>query len=227
MKDILNSGLEKLINGIKGIGKVLRRLLPEIILNALLPFFIYLIMKSVLRQSELISLLATAVPSALNSIMSIIRTRRINFVAGVVLLGIVIGLLTVLLSNDPRFLLLRGSFFTAAFGLAFLISLLFPKPLSYYVARMLEAGEDAERLQNFASKWDDPLFRTNMRAQAVIWSMGLLVETAVRVPLLFSVTTEQFLAISPILMWSVVGTTFAVSRAWVHLLQRQKLATQK
>ncbi|QBD82221.1 hypothetical protein EPA93_42080 [Ktedonosporobacter rubrisoli] len=204
--------------------KRLRRLLPTVIINVILPFLIYLVVKNALHQPELFSLIATAVPSALDSIIRLALTRRVNFFAGAALLGIVFGLLSVLLSKNPKLLLIRESFFSAAFGLAFFISLLLPKPLTYYLARTLEAGEDVERQRRFATKWEEPLFRTHLRVQAVIWGVGVLVEAAVRIWLVASLTTEQFLAVSPFILWSIFAATLLVSRAWTYLSHRRQPA---
>lgn len=227
MKNMMFSSSAKTTKGGKDIGKVLLSLLPTIIINAILPFLIYRIMKNVLHQSELLSLIATGVPSALDSIVRIMSTRRMNFIAGMAMLSIMISLLIVLLSRNPKLLLFRESFFTAALGLIVFVSLLFPKPLTYYVARTLETGDDAERQRGFMSKWEEPLFRLHMRTQAVIWGGGLLMVTMVSVPLIFSLTAERFLIISQFVQWGGFATTLVVSRAWMHLLQRRQPATQK
>src|SRR5689334_12821366 len=111
----LNPG--KAVNDMSNQKKMFRSFLPTILINAVLPLLIYLGMSNVLHQSEFLSLIATGIPSALISIVGIIRNRRIDFLAGVVLSGIVVGLLITLVSNDPKLLLIRDSFFTAAFGL--------------------------------------------------------------------------------------------------------------
>jgi hypothetical protein len=184
----------------------LRAWLPTLVINAVLPFLIYQVMTGMLHQPEFLSLIATGIPSLVASIVGIIRTRRINTLAGIVLLGIVAGLILTLLSHDARLLLIRESFFTATFGIAFLVSLLFPKPLTYYIGRSLAAEGDPERQARYETRWrQQPGFRRVMRGQTVILGIGLLVEAVVRSSLLFLLPVALFLAISPLVQWGTIG----------------------
>src|SRR5579884_3167279 len=159
MKESVFVGPERTMSNGSNPKQVVRSLLPTIAINAVLPFIIYIIMKNLLHQSDFLALVATGVPSTLVSLVSIVRNRRIDFIAGVVLLGIVVGLLVTLISHDAKLLLVRESFFTVAFGLAFLVSLLFPKPLIYYATRTVLAGNDPEQVQRYEARWQDTAFR--------------------------------------------------------------------
>ncbi|XLM21574.1 hypothetical protein MKD33_05940, partial [Chromobacterium piscinae] len=52
-----------------------------------------------------------------------------------VLLGIALSLLAMLLGGGEKMLLLRESLLSGLFGVAFLLSLLLPRPLVFYLAR--------------------------------------------------------------------------------------------
>jgi hypothetical protein len=220
VKNSVFTNSEKTASGGSDPRRVVRSLLPTIVINAILPFFIYIVMKNLLHQSDFLSLVATGVPSTLTSLVSIVRNRRIDFIAGAVLLGIVVGLLVTLVSNDAKLLLVRESFFTAAFGLAFLVSLFFPKPL-YYAARTIRAGNDSEQLQRFELRWQNAPFRLAMRIQSAIWGVGLLLEAAVRFLLVFTLSIAQFLIISPFILWGVIALTFVVSRVYMQWWRKQ------
>lgn len=196
-------------------------LIVTIVLNAVLPFFLYLGMKNVLHQSDVVSLLVTALPPALVSLVSLIRQRRLDWLAGIVLFGIVVGLLASFVSKDPRLLLIRDAFFTAAFGLALLVSLFFPKPLTYYAARIFRASFDPEQRRRFPARWqEESSFRAQMRVQAAIWGTGLLVEAVGHASLVFLLSPTQFLALSPFFEWGMLGTTFVVSQVASRLVQK-------
>jgi hypothetical protein len=196
-----------------------RGLIVTLVLNAVLPFLIYLGMTEVLHQSSFVSLAATTLPPALISLTSLVRQRRINLLAGIALLGIVTGLLVSLVSKDPRLLLVRDAFFAATLGLALLISLCFPKPLTYYASLLVRTSFDPEQRRRFPARWQEPSFRMLMRVQAAIWGIGLLVEAVGHGSLVFLLPPAQFLAISPFVQWGVIGVTLVVSRVYVLAVQ--------
>ncbi|HTI15074.1 MAG TPA: VC0807 family protein [Dictyobacter sp.] len=184
--------------------------LPVIMVNAVLPFLIYQVMTTFLHQPMFISLVVTGIPSIVMSIVTLIRKRRIDFLAGIVLAGIVVGLILTFVSHDARLMLVRESFFTAALGLVFLISLLFPKPLIYYIGRSFMTENNPEQLSRFESRWLQPEFRTKTRVQTAILGVGLFAEAVVRCILVFKLPISQFLAISPFVQWGIIGATIAV-----------------
>ena len=196
-----------------------RGVIVTLVLNAVLPFLIYLGMTNVLHQSSFVSLVVTAIPPALMSLTSLVRQRRINLLAGIALLGIVIGLLVSFVSKDPRWLLVRDAFFTATLGLALLISLCFPKPLTYYASLLLRTSVDPEQRQRFPARWQEPSFRMRMHGQAAIWGTGLLVEAAGHGSLVFLLPPAQFLAISPFVQWGLIGVTLVVSTVYARVVQ--------
>jgi hypothetical protein len=200
-----------------------RALLPTLVISGVLPLLIYWAMTSILHQPVFLSLLATSIPSLLQSIVSIIRNHRLDLLAGLILLGIVVGLLTTLLSRDARFLLIRESFFTAAFGLAFLGSLLFPKPLLYYLGRSAAAtGNDPARLALYASRWQQQAVRARMRGMTAVVGSGLLAEAVVRTFLVFLLPTAQFLAISPFVLYGFIGALFIILNIYRRRLRSQE-----
>ncbi len=201
-----------------------RALLPMLVINGVLPFLIYWVMTCILHQPVFLSLLATSIPSLLDSIVSIIRTHRFNLLAGLILLGIVVGLITTLLSQDARFLLIRESFFTAAFGLAFLGSMLFPKPLIYYIGRSV-VGNDPQRLAQYASRWQQQAVRARMRGMTAVLGIGLLAEAVVRTFLVFLLPTAQFLVISPFVLYGFLGVLVVIANIYRRSLRSQEETT--
>lgn len=205
----LSSQCEKKDETTVGGMQMLLARLPTLIINAVLPFLIYEAMTGMLHQPEFLALVTTSIPPLLSSIVGIIHHRRIDFLSGIILLGIVAGLILTLVSHDARLMLIRESFFTAIFGLTFLISLLFSKPLTYALGRSLVAG-DPERLAQYESRWQQQTFRNGMRGQTIILGIGLLTEAAARSFLVFLLPIAQFLVISPFVQWGIIGATIAV-----------------
>ena len=192
-------------------------LISSIVINAVLPILIYWLLKKYTGISDLLALVASGVPSLIDGIVGVIRRKRIDLLSGIVVLGIAITLITVILGGSPKVYLVRESFFTAAFGLAYLISLLFPRPLAFYFARYFATGNHPENIPWFASLWQYPEFRHTMRVITVVWGIGFLFEAALRTFLVLVLSTEQFLIISPFVLYGIIGILFA----WMFLYSRQ------
>lgn len=192
-------------------------LASSIVINVVLPILIYWALKKYTDTSDLLALVASGVPSLIDSIVGVIRRKRIDFLAGIVLIGIVITLITVALGGSPKVYLIRESFFTAAFGLAYLVSLLFPRPLAFYFARYFATGNHPENIPWFDSLWQYQQFRHTMRVITIVWGIGFLLEAALRTYLVIVLSTVQFLIISPFVIYGILGILIV----WMFLYSRQ------
>jgi hypothetical protein len=201
-------------------GTIIRSLVPSLIINGALPFLIYSLLKNYTHVSDLVALLATGVPSVIDSIVGIIRNRRLDFLAGFTLFTIVVSLILIAFGGSPKLYLIRESFFTAAFGIAYLVSLPFPKPLAFYFARYFMAGNHPERIDYVNQLWErSPYFRMALRRIGLIWSVGLLLEAAVRTYMVLTLSVQQFLAISPFVLYGITGALIVLT---VYLSRRMR-----
>lgn len=192
-------------------------LVSSIIINAALPLLIYWALKKYTTASDLLALIASGVPSLIDSTIGIIRRKRIDLLAGLVLISIATSLITIALGGSPKVYLVRESFFTAAFGLAYLVSLFFPRPLAFYFARYFMTGNHPENIPWFDSLWQYKMFRHTMRVITVVWGIGFLFEAALRTYLVIVLSTEQFLIVSPFVLYGTLGALLL----WMFLYSRQ------
>jgi hypothetical protein len=188
---------------------VVRSIAISLLINAVLPIIIYNTLKTFTHVSDFVALIATGVPSIIDSLVSIARRGRIDFLAGFTLMTIVVSLLVIALGSDPKVYLVRESFFTAAFAIAYLVSLPFPKPLAYYFARQFAAGNTEGGLAWFEQKWHNPPFRKLVRLIGFYWSIGLLIEATLRFYLVFTMSVQQFLFVSPFVFYGMTGLLIA------------------
>jgi hypothetical protein len=125
------------------------------------------------------ALVASAAPPLLNALVTAVRERRVEPLAVAVLVATAASLLvTVIGSGGPRELLARGAWLSAPFGLWTLATLFTRRPLCYEVTRSLLVGRAAvmDRL------WDtDPRFRRAWRAITVVWGVGALADSVLRI----------------------------------------------
>ena len=140
-----------------------RSLVSSVVINGVLPIVIYQLLKSYTSASDLVALFASGVPSMADAITGVIRKGRIDLLAGIVLAGIAISIGLVLLGGSPKLFLVRESLFTGAFGVAYLLSLLFPRPLAFYFGRQFAAGNSSMNVEQFNALWQYPYFRFTMR----------------------------------------------------------------
>lgn len=148
--------------------KLLRNVGPSLLINAISPLAIYVLVKYGLRASDVPALLAAAVPPLLTSLVSLIRQRRMDVLAGMVLLGMGISAAAGLLVGNPRLLLSRGAVVSGAFSLACLISLVFQRPVGFYLTRLMVAGKNTEAISQFETQLTSAPFRAAMRVQTLI-----------------------------------------------------------
>ena len=196
----------------KNKGAVIRGLAISLMINALAPWLIYMALTNYTHVSDIFALFATGIPSVIDSIVGIVRRRRIDFMAGLALLSIVMSLIFIALGGSPRLYLVRGSLFGMAISLLALVSFVFPKPLTYYTARYFMTGNDEQRMAAYEKKWQqDMSWRWMLRIQALIWGIGMLLEGVVRIWLVFSLSVSQFLIVSPFVFYGFYGALLLLS----------------
>jgi hypothetical protein len=183
----------------------IRGVVSSIVINAAFPIIIFSLLKSYSTVSDFWALVVCGIPPLVDALVGVIRKGRLDIIAGVVLLSIAVSLMLIFLGGSPRLFLIRESFITGALGLAYLVSLLFPRPLSFYFARHLLTGNVPERIVGFNALWKYPAFRFSMRLTTIVWGLVFLLEMGVRSFLAFTLTIQQFLIISPFVFYGFLG----------------------
>jgi hypothetical protein len=192
-------------------------LASSVVLNVVLPIVIYLALKQYTSASDFLALVLSGVPPMIDSLVGIIRKKRIDLLSGIALASILISLILIALGSSPKVYLIRESFFTVAFGLAFLVSLLFSRPLAFYFARHFATGNHSENISWFDSLWHYGEFRHTMYVVTVVWGFGLLFEAIVRTLLVITLSTAQFVIVSPFVLYGITGSLMI----WMFLYSRQ------
>ncbi|MGI8912609.1 MAG: VC0807 family protein [Chloroflexota bacterium] len=210
--------------------RTLGGLLPSIVISGVFPYVIYHVLKHSTTASDLLALAVSAIPAILYGLFGILRQRRLDLIAAVTLVGIAVTIGAALLGGDPRLFLLRESMLTVVLGLACLVSLVFPKPLWFYIIRYFASANDPARAEAFSANWRYPGFRTFTRVLTLVWGLTYLGEFVLRVILVYHMSIAQFLALSPFIFYgitiAVIAFTFAYSNRARRLgeARRQELA---
>jgi len=172
-----------------------------VLVNAIAPYIVYELAEP--RVGGMAALALSAVPPAVEGVLSVVRKRKLDVVAAMVLGGIAISLGLVALGGSERVLLLRDSLITSVVGLAIAVSSTFPRPILYYLFRQVQGV--------------DPQLRA-MRVLSVVLGLGLVVEMAVRTAMVLQMTTDRFLLVSPFVQY---GATAALV-LWCALYMRRR-----
>jgi hypothetical protein len=187
-----------------------REHLPSLVFGAALPIGVYFVVRSHVR-TDTDGLIIAGCFSVGWIAIQFVRQRRIDVVGAIVLLGFVIGLVSsALLGGNAYVLKVRDAFFTALFGVACIVTIFtHDRPALFYVGRYLSAGTDPEKVSAFDKLHEVPIGRHTFRVLSVVWGIGLVVEASTRLALADVLSTGTFLAISPFITASVIGTLFA------------------
>ena len=142
---------------------MVRDLLPSIMVNGVLVFVIYLFVKHMTSASDLVALVISAIPAMLYTIIGLIRQRQVDVLGAFALITIAFSILLTFFSGDAKLFQIRESLLTVLFGLICLVSLLFPKPLWFYIIRYFTAGNKPEQIATFNMAWQYPGFRAYIK----------------------------------------------------------------
>ncbi|GGP25419.1 VC0807 family protein [Silvimonas amylolytica] len=189
----------------------------EILVNFVLPWLVYRQMQP--HWGEHNALLASALPPIIWSAVGLVRHRRLDAMSALVVVGILLSLGAVMLGGSPALLLMRESLITGAIGMAFLVSALLRRPLTYYLARAALARESGFSKARFEQLFIDANGRVAgwMTVMTLVWGGGLLAETLLRLWLIKIIPVAQFLLVAP---WISYGI-YAALGAWTWWYRNQ------
>lgn len=121
--------------------------------------------------------------------MSLVRHRRLDALAGYMTTMMLGGLVVSLLSGSIQFLLAREALLTAVTGVWFLASTATDRPLAYLISQPLLEGRF-----RWPARWDElwlrsPRFRRMWRVSSLLWGLGTLADSALRVVIAYTAET--------------------------------------
>jgi intracellular septation protein A len=189
------------------LGTMIRGLLPSIIVNGVLVFVIYQLVKHYTSASDVVALFLSAIPAMIGTIVTLIRQRSVDVLGAFALITIAVSIGLTFVTGDARLFQIRESFLTVLFGIVCLISLLFPKPIWYYIIRYFTTANNPQQAAAFDQAWSYQGFRTYIRNVTILWGITYVVEFVIRIVMVYNMPISQFLAISPFIFY---GITIAV-----------------
>jgi len=176
--------------------------------NLLLPWLAYRL--ALPHWGMVGALYASAAPPLAWSVLEFARSRRIDAVSALVLLGIGLSVVATVLGGSPRLLLLRESLVSGVVGVVFLGSLILRRPLIFYLARATFAREGKSSEARFEALWHErDGLRASLRLLTLVWGLGLTAENLLRAWLAWNWPIERYLVVSPMIGYAIYGSLIA------------------
>jgi len=195
-------------------------LLPTLLIDVVAPIGIFKALEH-FGVSPLWALAGAALAPALNNLRTWATARRIEPLGFMIVAFGVIGTVASLLSGSMFFTLIKDSFLTGVFGLVFLVSLLFRRPLMFYVIRQFVAGEDPVRNEVWKGLWDHAVFRSALRLITVTWGIVYLAEALARVGLAMTLKPDDVIVASPIMAFVATLFLIGITRFRMRMLRER------
>ncbi|WET82870.1 hypothetical protein P3102_17515 [Amycolatopsis sp. QT-25] len=174
-------------------------------------------------QNEQVSLLAGAVVAGARIAWVAVRERSFDGFAALLAGVLGAGLVLSLASGDAKFLLLKESFATATAAIVLLVSCFSRTPMVLVAVR---AGSNAAKRTEIDRLGDEvPAFRRAFTRMSAVWGVALLLEAAVRVPLVYTLSADVMNALSVALLIAVIGGLSLWSVRYAEKIQKRHSVT--
>ena len=200
-----------------------KSIIISILINAILPLITYKILINHIPSSITALIISTTIP-IIDNIYHIIKEKKIDIFASLIILGFIVGIISMLFSGSQKLLLIRQSYITAVIGILFLISMFFPKPMIYYLAKKFINSQDKYAKNNKSTideKLKNPHFRFSMKFLTFIWGICLVLEAVCNISLVFILYVSKYMLISPLVSYGFIGCA-----AFISFFYRKKIKSK-
>ncbi|MFE9323271.1 VC0807 family protein [Nocardia sp. NPDC052278] len=196
------------------------RVLAPVARDIAVPIGAYFLLTG-LGYSDFTGLLAGTLLVGAVLLIETIRSRRLEPFAAIMLGVFAFGLIGSLISGDPRMMIVKDSAGTAIVGIAFLISTVVGKPLTYLSARKALTAAGPAKLAEFEASYQaNPAKRRGFSILAMAWGVGLVAEATVRILLAYQLPIHTMAWLSPVLSVIFFTPLIAMSVRFVKRARR-------
>lgn len=163
--------------------------------------------------------LAGSVIPVVRTAYSIVRGRKVDWMAVFMIIALAVGTIASLAMHSPRMLLAKDGVITALCGLWMLGTVALGKPLLLSIGRgIAEAKRGKGGGSVWASRWDrEPRFRSGIRLVTIVWGAGLVFDAVVRVVIAYALPLDAVPGVTTI-QWIVL---FALLYGFMMIYSRK------
>ncbi|MFS4091948.1 VC0807 family protein [Streptomyces sp. AF1A] len=178
-----------------------------LIVDVAVPLGSYYLIKDAFGMSTFAALAWSSVVPAARTLWSLVRERRTNALAGLILAVNLVSLLLSFVSGDPRLMLAKDGAISSAVGIGILVSVRLGRPMmTAGIKPFMVKGDPAkeaawQRLVSGASVRSGAFLRKE-KVFSVVWGVALLVECIARVVGAYTIPVDT-------MVW--LGTVFLIA----------------
>ncbi len=171
-------------------GGRLRAFLP-MLLDVIVPVAAYFVLRKA-GLSSFWALTAAGVSTGLYAMFNTIRRRKLDFIGVLVILEILLTLGLLFLTDDPRVVAVKPSFYTALAGLYLVFTCFVGRPIVYLAAAPIATQGDPARTRAYELAWERSRdFRFRQRMMTAVFGVALIIEAAARVGVVYHYSPEK------------------------------------
>ncbi|MFD8685518.1 VC0807 family protein [Streptomyces sp. NPDC059651] len=154
----------------------------------------------------------SSVAPGVRTVWGVVRDRRLNGLAALMVTVNVVGLLLSLVAGDPRLMLLKDSGVSSTIGLVVLVTALRGRPMMSAALRpWLTRGETGKSAAWARLSTESDAFRRAEKRFSVVWGAALLGECAVRAVGAYTVPVETMVWAGTVVLVAAMVLAFVVS----------------
>ncbi len=191
-----------------------RALIPNLLVDIGGTTAVYYLLLPHFDKSSLLPLFGASLVPLISVVLGIVRHRKIDVVALIVLLGLLGSVCGLFFGGTQRLLLVRESFFTGLAGLALFVSPMFRNPIGYYVVTHFMSAHGSHESGMLERLWESPKFRKTIRFITYFWGLLLLTEFGLRVFMALTLPVVFVLTVGPLVLNALMlaGGAFSAVR---------------
>jgi hypothetical protein len=187
-----------------------------LLVDVAVPLGSYYLFKDALGTSTFAALAWSSVVPAVRTVWGLVRERRTNALAGLILVVNVVSLLLSFVSGDPRLMLAKDGAVSSTVAIGILVSVALGRPMMTAGMKPFLVKGDApkeaawQRLVSGAVAGSAEFLRRE-RMFSVVWGVALLVECVARVVGAYTLPVGTMVWLGGVMMVVVMGVTFVIS----------------
>jgi hypothetical protein len=202
-----------------------------LLLDVGLPLGSYYVFKDAFGMSTFAALAWSSVAPAVRTGWGLVKERRTNALAMLILAVNVVSLVLSFVSGDPRLMLAKDGAVSSTVAIGILVSAFLGRPmLTVGMKPLLVKGDSAkeaawQRLASGVAAHSADFLRKE-RLFSVVWGVALLIECVARVVGAYTIPVDTMVWLGGVLMAVVMSATFMISGAVAAGPMRGMLAAE-